>query len=121
MLTQFLCKDLIYLLKIQYFIKDYPNVVRFKFSRLFFFGQIENIFFDILNVTASYSYFIDFFAFFWVFSYIIDNHCSCLNYYSSFTFWYINIPNVTAGYLRFSDLICALIRKTICKSLAKIQ
>ena len=59
-----------------------------------------------------------FYCVFWVFSYIIDEH-SCLKYciftklsqivylidVLMYTFWYDNMPNVTAGYGRFSDLI----------------
>ena len=57
-----------------------------------------------LDVTASYRKSHD--LHFWVFSYIIDDH-SCLVSSPNFhrlsaqlidTFWYVNKPNVTAGY-----------------------
>ena len=65
-------------------------------------------------MTASYGMPFDFIAFFWIFSYIIDEHsyldCCIFTKLSQIiclmcTFWFICIPNVTAGYGRFSDLI----------------
>ena len=57
-----------------------------------------------------------FYCVFCVFSYIFDDHYSCLNYciftkhsqivfWLMYTFWFVNLPNMTAGYGRFSDLI----------------
>ena len=64
------------------------------------------------DVTANYGRPFDFIEFFWLFSQIIDDH-SCLNCCIStklsqivclVTLHILNIPNVTTGYGRFSDL-----------------
>ena len=67
---------------------------------------------DIPSVTASYGTVFDCIAFFWVFSYKIDNNL-CLNFClftklsqkMSNLGTYIKLPDETIDYERFSDLI----------------
>ena len=67
------------------------------------------------GVTTSYGTLFDFITFFRFFLFIIDDH-SCLNcvspqnfhrlcIQSMYTFSYVNIPHVTAGYVRFYDVV----------------
>ena len=70
---------------------------------------------NMLDVTASYGMPFDFIAFFGIFIYnwrfisevlyLHHIYFQRLCVWTIYTFWYVNMPNVTTGYGRFSDLI----------------